>query len=214
MKVNKNTKNNTHKPGKENNSVNSDKTLEMIAEDLTNTARYKLPDGVLRGVLLGHEQDIRQKAILLALTWDLRGSQINEDGSITPWHSVRAIAGALTIIKRATIREIKKETENLSDIPEMQASTCHPVMIRACEWPTPLMRDLCRKAIRMSLRAGKISPLNAAVAEAVYVEGIQASDLARRIKVNRSNIYQHLFRVKSHLTSFIETMEVPLEDIM
>ena len=52
------------------------------------------------------------------------------------------------------------------------------------------MRDLCRHAILLALRDGKISPLNAAVAEAVYLNGINVIDLAKSRGVCRGSIYQ------------------------
>jgi hypothetical protein len=63
-------------------------------------------------------------------------------------------------------------------------------MVRDCDWPTPVMRDLCRHAILLALRDGKISPLNAAVAEAVYLNGINVIDLAKSRGVCRGSIYQ------------------------
>lgn len=210
----KHTKTNPQNLNKRNDREASDDTLEQIAEELTDRAQQRLPDGVLQGILRGCEGDIRQEAILLALTWYLRGTSENCEKSVEAWHAPRAIAGALRIIKRDTIKDLLDEAEKTHRIDPMPTTTCHPVMVRACDWPTPIMRDLCRRAIRVILHDGRITPLNAAVAEAVYVEGIQVIDLAARKKVHRSSIYQHLSRVQRHLRDVIESIEVPLMDIM
>lgn len=199
---------------KRNDSEASDDTLEQIAEELTDRAQRRLPDGGLQGILQGCEEDIRQEAILLALTWYLRGASKNCEKSVDAWHAPRAIAGALRIIKRDAIKNLLDETDKRHRIDPIPTTTCHPVMVRACDWPTPVMRDLCRQAIRIALRNRRISPLNAAVAEAVYVDGIQVIDLAARRKVHRSSIYQHLFRAQRHLRDVIESIEVPLMDVM
>ena len=216
MKANqsKHTKNHSHNPNKRNDHEASEESLEKIAEELTAMARKRLPDGVLRGILRGHEEDIRQKAILLALTWHLKGDCEDSERPSEEWYAPRAIAGALQIIKRDSIKELLGEAENRHRIPPMPATALHPVMIRTFDWPTHIMRDLCRKAIRVALRDGRISTLSAAVAEAVYVHGIQVSDLAKRRNVHRSNIYQHLSRAQRHLREIIETIEVALVDVM
>ena len=210
----KHTKTYPQNPNKRNVREAADDTLEQIAGELADRARRRLPDGALQGILRGCEEDIRQEAILLALTWYLRGDCENRDKPVEAWHAPRAIAGALRIIKRDTIKDLLDETEKRHRIDPMLTTTCHPVMVRACDWLTPIMRDLCRQAIRIALRDRRISPLNAAVAEAVYVNGIQVIDLAARRNVHRSSIYQHLSRVQRHLRNVIESMEVPLTELM
>lgn len=210
----KHTKTNSQNPNKRNDREAADDTLEQIARELTDLARRRLPDGVLQGILHGHEEDIRQKAILLALTWYLRGDSGKPDKPVEAWHAPRAIAGALRIIKRDTIKDLLDEAENRHGTAPIPTTICHPVMVRACDWPTQVMRNLCRHAILVALRDGKISPLNAAVAEAVYLDGINVIDLAKCRGVNRSSIYQQLSRVQRHLRQVIESMEVPLMDVM
>jgi AcrR family transcriptional regulator len=210
----KHTKTNPQNHNKRNDHEGPDDTLDQIAEELTEMAQRRLPDGALQGILRGCEEDIRQEAILLALTWYLRGASENRDKPVEAWHAPRAIAGALRIIKRDTIKDLLDETEKRHRIDPMTTTICHPVMVRACDWPTPVMRNLCHQAIRIALRDRRISPLNAAVAEAVYVNGIQVIDLAARRNVHRSSIYQHLSRVQRHLRDVIESMEVTLMELM
>jgi hypothetical protein len=210
----KHTKTHTQNPNSRNDHEASEDSLEKIAEELTELALKRLPDGVLRGILTDQEQDIRQQAILLALTWYLQSDRIDPDKPVEAWHAPRAIAGALRIIKRDTIKELLCEAEGRKRMPATPTTTRHPVMVNACDWPTPLMRDLCQVAIRVALREGKISALSAAVADAVYVHGIHVRDLAMRRNVHRSSIYQHLSRTQPHLREIIETIDVALVDVM
>jgi hypothetical protein len=210
----KHTKNHTQNPNNRSDHEASEDSLEKIAEELTELALKRLPDGVLRGILTAQEEDIRQQAILLALTWYLQGDRIDPDKPVEVWHAPRAIAGALQIVKRDTIKELLRKAECQYRMPVIDTTTSHPVMVRACDWPTPVMRDLCREAIRVALCDRRISALSAAVAEAVYVHGIHVSDLAKRRKVHRSSIYQQLSRAQPHLREIIETIEVALVDVM
>lgn len=204
----KHNKSNTQNPNKCNDREASADILEIIAEDLTELALKRLPDGVLRGILTAQEEDIRQKAIMLALTWYLKGDRINPDNPVEAWHAPRAIAGALQIIKRDSINGLLRKEEYWNRMSAVPTTTCHPVMIRACDWPTPVMRDLCHEVICVTLRDGKISALSAAVAAAVYVHGIHVSDLAKRKCVSRRSIYYHLSQVVRHLWEVLNTVEV------
>lgn len=202
-------KNPNHKP----HHTESEASLEHVAEELTRLALRRLPKGVLEGALSGHEDDIRQEAILLALTWYLRGVSPDPDQPVEAWHAPRAIAGALRIIKRDTLKSLLGESEQQQELQAQARWSVHPVMIRSCEWPTDVMRDCCKQAIRMALHESLISPLAAAVAEAVYLDGIHVSDLAGRLGVHRSNIYQHLTRSRPHIQDAIKRLEVSLDQI-
>lgn len=210
----KHTKTHTQNPNNRNDHEASGDSLEKIAEELTELALKRLPDGVLRGILTAQEEDIRQQAILLALTWYLQGDRFDPDKPVEAWNAPRAIAGALKIIKRDTIKELLRKTECQYRMPVIDTTTSHPVMVRACDWPMLVKRELCQEAIRVALRDRKISALSAAVAEAVYMHGIHASDLAKRRGVHRSSIYQQLSRAQPHLRKIIETIEVALEDVI
>lgn len=205
------TSNNTNKTAREKGCFEN---LDRIAAELEGLARQRLPDRALQGVLAGFEEDIRQDAILMALGWHLRKDIRGPKNPNRDWNAPRAIAGALKIAKRDHIKAIKGESEALQEmLRHIDATTCHPVMIRICDWPTSTMRLVTRKAILAAHRIGRISPLNAAIAIEVLVDGIQVSDIARRLGVNRSNIYQHLTRTKCHIPGIIEQLEVSLRDV-
>jgi hypothetical protein len=205
--------NHTQPPNKRSDRDTRDRLLEQVAEKLTTLAHQRLPDRVLKGILTGHEADIRQSAILLALAWYLHGSDPGTRKNTRPWHPVKAIAGALRIIKRDTIKALLNEAENQHRIPPSPSKTCHPAMVRFCDWPTDLKQNLCARAIRIALREGSISPCNAVVAEAVYVRGIEVSDLAKLRGVHRSSIYQHLTKTRTFIQEIIQSLDVPLEQI-
>lgn len=205
------TSNNTNKTGHGNGCFEN---LDQIAEELEKLARRRLPDRVLQGVLAGYEEDIRQDAILMALGWYLRKdiSAATNPGRV--WHGPRAIAGALRIIKRDCVKALKGEAEaRRAMLPQVTTTTCHPVMIRGCDWPTSTMRRLTKMAIRIAHRTGRITSLNAAIAIEVFVNGIQVIEMAKRFNVHRSNIYQHLSRVRRHIPEIINELEVSLHDV-
>ena len=69
------------------------RTSISIAGELDTLARQRLPDRVLQGNLAGYEDEIRQDAILLALSWYLRNRADTQHRVKYPWHSARALAG-------------------------------------------------------------------------------------------------------------------------
>ena len=188
--------------------------LDQMAVELEDLARKRLPDRVLQGVMAGHEDDIRQDAILLALGWYLRSESSPTGLPGHAWHPPRAIAGALRIARRDCIKALMKEQKALRELPHHQTgTTCHPVMIRKCDWPTPTMRTLVSTAIHVAHRTGKISASNATVALEVLVDGIQVAEVAKRCNVHRSNIYQHLTRVRRHIPTIIDRLEVSMREL-
>ena len=188
--------------------------LDRIAEELEGLARQRLPDRVLQGVLTGYEEDIRQDAVLTALGWHLRKDISGPENPSRTWNAPRAIAGALRISKRDYIKAIKGEAEAQQEmLRHIDITTCHPAMIRSCDWPTSTMRRLTRKAIRTAHRTGRISPLNAAIAMECLVDGTKVTEIARRLNVHRSNIYQHLARTKCHIPGIIDGLEVSLHEV-
>jgi len=215
MKANpsKQNKSEPNKPNNKSHLPSSEESLDQVAEELSRLAHKRLPDRVLGGILTGQEDDIRQEAILLALTWYLRGDSTDPDLPVKAWLAPRAIAGALRIVKRDKLKLLLGEAEHQLEVPAPATLLTHPAMIPACDWPTDVMRSLCERALRIALHDGTISPLNAAVATAVYVDGIHVADLADRRGVHRSNIYQHLTRSRPHVQEVIKRLEVSLVEI-
>jgi predicted DNA-binding protein YlxM (UPF0122 family) len=75
------------------------------------------------------------------------------------------------------------------------------------------MREVVSRAIRIALRTGRISHLNATVALAVLVDETQINEIAKRRNVHRSSIHQHLTRVRHHIPDIIKDLEVSLHEV-
>lgn len=204
----------TKRDTKEIREYDGEKELNRTAEELDVLARMRLPDRVLRGILTGYEDDIRQNAIVLALGWYLRQQTDPEFHPEYPWHAPRAIAAALRIQRRDHIRSLKGESEGLRSLPaESLGTPLHPSMIRICDWPSSAKQSVIRVAIRIALRDGRVSTINAAVGIGLLVEGISAKEMAKRRNISPSAIYQHLGRVRRAIPDIIEGIEIPFNEL-
>ena len=188
--------------------------LNLVAGELVELARKRLPDRVLGGVLTGLEADIRQDGILLALSWYIRQRGESPFPPKHPWLAPRAIAAALRIQKKSYSELRKKELKVMQAIARDKANIQdHPALLRVCDWPTPTMRSMIHNAIGIALRNSRISHANASIALEVYVSQTPVKQLAKRLKVSRSNIYQHLSRVRREIPDIIDGIEVPLHEL-
>lgn len=207
--------NTSKNPNKADRNPDGGEDLNRTAEELDTLARKRLPDRVLGGILKGYESDIRQDAILLALEWYLRQAIDPGTHSKYPWHAARAIAAALNISKRDHIKAIKKETDMLRAMPSDGASVQeHPARISPCDWSLPTKRRVIRKAIRIALKDGRISPANAVVAMSVLIKRVPVRDMAERLGVHRSAVYQHLTRIRREVPDIIDQIEVPIHELL
>jgi DNA-binding transcriptional ArsR family regulator len=189
--------------------------LELIAKELDTLARQRLPDGVLQGNLTGYEAEIRQDSILLALSWYLRQHTDEAHRVKYSWIPARALAHALKLQKRDRLKALDKDRKRSSGIPAANEPTSlHPAMIRPSDWSASTIEPIVREAILTALRRERISLVNAAIAMEVFVAGAPASEVADRLRMSRSNIYQHLQRTKRIVAEIIEQIEVPLMDPM
>lgn len=189
--------------------------LDCVAEELVQLARNRLRNHVLRGDLIGMEEDIRQDAVLLSLTWYLKQEGASPHVSKYSWHAPREIAAALKIQKRDYLKSIKRKKEMLQNVSYGQDSTeDHPSRIGACEWSSSTMRMVLRKAILTLLKSGRISVANAAVGLGLLIDGITVKEMAKRRGVSRSAIYQHLSRVRREVPDIIDGIDVPLHKLI
>jgi hypothetical protein len=189
--------------------------LDRVAEELIQLAETRLPNHVLRGILTGLEEDIRQESVLLSLSWYLRQDGKPPGEPNYQWHAPRAIAAALKIQKRDYMKSIKRKLEALQRVSDEQtAIKDHPSRIRTCDWSSSTMRMVVREAIVTALKQGRISLVNAAVGVGVLIDGITAREMAERRSVTRGTIYQHLGRVRSEIPDIIEGIEVPLNEFI
>lgn len=189
--------------------------LNLVAGELVELARKRLPDRVLGGVLTGLEADVRQDAILLALSWYIRQRGKSPVPPEYPWLAPRAIAAALKIQKRDYLKQRKRELTAMKSIAEdKEATIIHPALKHACDWPSPAIRTMIGEAIRVALKFGRISHANASIALEVYANQTSVRTMAERLKVHRSSINQHLSRVRREIPDIIERIEVPLHELM
>ncbi len=199
---------------KENLKTDGEEKLNQTAEELDALALTRLPDRVLRGALTGHEEDIRQNAIVLALGWYLRQQTDPEFHPEYPWYAPRAIAAALGIQKRDHIKSLKREAEALLRLSvDRSATTYHPSLLPLCDWPSSAKQAVIRAAIRIALSDGLISTINAAVGIGLLVEGIPAKEMAKRWNISPSAIYQHLGRVRRAIPDIIDGIEIPFNEL-
>lgn len=182
-----------------------DHDLERIAEELLALARLQLPDRVMRGILQGCEDDVRQEAVLLALKWYIKHQAKNQDSEITGWNAAQAICMALKYRKLDMIKMIAKEQQARRSLASMQGYS------QAVEWPTDKwspteIRQILEKSIQQALKSGLISHANASIAILFYVEGVSVKDLATNLNRTKGAIHQQLNRVKMAIPGIIQSM--------
>ena len=180
-----------------------------MAQNLTDYSRIKLPDGCLDGRLKGSEEDIRQEGVILAFDW--LNKHLRSGRAISTWNYRRSLAIALRFARRRLLHRIEHTAETVS-MDESHAASCdHPTQQDLTDWPAERMRVIASCAISIAYRDGKISKSNAAVAHLVYVRGMAVEEVASRLGVTRSAIYQQLGRTKRTIKPAIEQIEAPYE---
>ncbi len=156
---------------------------------------------------------MRQEAILMALGWYLRQRMDPAAKHKHPWHPPRAIAAALQIQRRDYAKALKRDAVALQAMPpDGMRAPYHPSLAGVGDWSVSTLEAMLREAIRRALLARRISHTNAAVASGVVIDGISATEMAKRLGVHRSVIYHHLGRVRRELPDIIDGIEVPLHD--
>jgi hypothetical protein len=204
-----------NKPVKTSSDPLMDPDIERIARELDTLARQRLPDGVFQGELASCEAEIRQDSILLALSWYMRYLTDEEHRAKYPWIPARALAHALKIQKRDRLKGLGKERGNSSGMPPMdQQVSLHPAMVRPSDWSASTIEPIVTEAIQTALRRGHISMVNALIAMEVFVAGVSAKEVADRLGMHRSNVYQHLQRTRRITADIIGRIEAPLMDPM
>lgn len=179
--------------------------LERIAEKLLALARSQLPDRVMRGILQGCEDDVRQEAILLALKWYIKHQAKNQDSEFTDWNAAQAICMALKYRKLDMIKKIAKEQQARRLLASMHVDS------QAAHWPAEKwspaeIRQILEESIQQALKSGLISHANASIAILVYVEGVSVKDLATNLNRTKGAIHQQLNRVRKAIPGIIQSM--------
>lgn len=192
-----------------------EESLNRVAEELDSLARRRLPDRARIGILTSHESDIRQDSVILALSWYVRHQTDPHYRAKYPWYAPRAIAAALRFRKRDYIKLLKGEDEALKALTfENLVAPQHPALIRICDWSPSTKQTLILEAIRIALKNHRISYLNAVVGLGLLIECVPAREMATRLRVSRSAIYQHLSRVRCEVPDIIDGIEIPLNELL
>ena len=199
------------------NKNRSDQELERVAEELECLAKKILPDHAMQDRYHGMEPDMRQDAILLALQWYLREQTQNRSvNKQTTWNAAKSIGAALQIMRRDYAKAQIRDSKIQQELPAEYAhrTSHHPSMDKSSDWTSVQREQMLRQAIRKLLEAGQITQANAAVALGLLVDGLRATDMAKRLGVHRSAICHHFFRVRRLLPDVLEGIEVPRSEVI
>lgn len=186
----------------------SNEDLDLVAGELIRLAKTRLPNHVLKGVLTGYEEDIRQDAVILALRWYLKNNEPD-------WNAPRAIAAALKYIKGDFLKLRNRESKAIRRLKDdLLTALSHPTQLCSSDWSDAKLKTMIQDAVRLAVKSGRISHACASIALRIYVDEISAKDLAKQLNVHRSAIYQHLKRVRREIPEIIDGIEVPLHEIL
>lgn len=188
--------------------------LNHLANEMHALAHKFLRDGVLQGTLSGQEGEIRNDAVLLALEWFVKSSNpmdMKASGAPRqPWHLPRALAAALKVVKLRHARLLTNAMLDTEPLNEMNGgSTPHYSDIAQQDWPEAVKQEVLRRGINAAVVSGRITHANACIARLVFIKYMPVSHVAERRNVDRSAIYQHLWRVRDAMPEILETVEVP-----
>lgn len=180
--------------------------LDVVAEDLLNLAKSKLPDHVITGVLKGDEQDIRQEAVLLAMKWYVKQWSEKPHKAESSWNAAQAICAALRYKKQDYIKRNNKEQKTIASLSAQQNHMSQDAGGKSRdEWSPAEIKTVLTRSIETALKRGLISHANATVALQVYVDGKTVTDLAKQLNRTKSAIYQHLNRVRTAIPEIIQS---------
>ena len=191
--------------------------LDQVAGQLDELARHKLRDGRLDGILRGYEADIRQESILLALDWYVRGQPQDSSGGGggTEWNAPKGIAGAMKFVSRRFVDVLKKQPASSTavSITELDlGSVMHPTDTLPQDCPEHRARAMVRQGISQALKSGHISHSNATVGRMVICDAEGTKVVAQRLKCHRSNVNQHVRKVRHAVERIMDDIEVPFHD--
>jgi DNA-directed RNA polymerase specialized sigma24 family protein len=182
-----------------------DHDLEAVAEELVELARARLPDHVMKGALIGCEDDIRQEAVLLALKWYIRQKVGETAHERTCWNAAKAICAALRYCKLNAIKRHEKEQQARRLFGAIHSQSMDHGSTSG-EWSPAEIRELVEQSIQQALKDGLITHLNASIAIQIYVDGVTVKDLAHYLSRTTGAIHQHLTRVRQAIPEIIHSI--------
>jgi DNA-directed RNA polymerase specialized sigma24 family protein len=182
-----------------------DHDLEAVAEELVELARERLPNHVMKGSLIGCEDDIRQEAILLALKWYIRKQAVEPVHERACWNAAKAICAALRYCKLNAIKRHEKEQQARRLFGAIQSQSMDQGYASG-EWSPAEIRELVEQSIQQALKDGLITHLSASIAIQIYVDGVTVKELADSLSRTTGAIHQHLTRVRQAIPEIIHSM--------
>lgn len=191
--------------------------LDRIAEDIDILAHGSLKDGVLCGILSGHENEIRQDAILMVLDWLMRGDRDGAETHVAgkkiakiPWNLSRLVAKALRYCKLRARRHLTTEAIRNESLNELNGGfSIHHTDLEQWELSTAIRQEMALRALKIAVRTGRLSASNACIARQILSGRMSVEDVATRLKVSSNAIYQRLNRIRRILPDVIAEIEVP-----
>lgn len=190
------------------NCVFTQNQLNRLAMEYNNIATTMLPAGVFGGILRGYEPEIRQDAILLALDWHTKRHNPNSDENNYSIH--RSMATALYYVKKRYARHLynlalrEMHSSPIDHVDSSQANISNPI-----EFDVNIAAELVQTAISKLLLSGRISIMDAMISTWVFVDREPVKQVASRIKVDRSAVYQRLRKNKTIIRSILSNIEIP-----
>lgn len=210
-------RNKTTSPGKTQQDQHGE--FEQLATEIDKICRRKLPDGTIRGGILGgREPEIRQHALemtmggFLARNPDYARAKIHNDLGAIPVAIERATAVALRLCKARLARTLSKESSRHTQVTEQNGGiSMHPAALDVRDWSNQIKHGVLTTGIVRALQLRKLSVANAEIAAMKLEEGLSVVEIARILKITPGAVYQRLDRVRAVLPKVIESIEAPYE---
>jgi len=191
-------------------------TLNALAAAIERECRQRMRDGCLNGLLHGHEDEIRQSACLLLLHRFLAGNQkLNESVGECNRTNLsielsKSIFAALRYSKLQLARRLAVEASRRVELDEChQGITLHSSQRSFFALPEDIRRQLALATVQIAVEQRKFTEANASIAREI-IDGESVSDIAERLQISRSAVYQRLKQVKASLPGILKKMEYPL----
>jgi len=187
--------------------------LNVLAAEIEWECRQRMRDGCLNGLLHGHEDEIRQSACLLLLRRFLAGNhKLNasfEECNRTTLsiELSKSIFAALRYSKLQLARRLSVEASRRVELDEFhQGITLHSSQRSFFALPEDTRRELVLAAVRIAEDRGRITEANASIAREI-IDGANVSDIAERLQISRTAVYQQITRLKKYLPKILDQLE-------
>jgi len=191
--------------------------LDVLAKQIDEISRRRLPAGVMGGILAGKEAEIRQDTAIKLLKGFLLGNADfldaarRKDPDAAAYHLERVISIAMRICKSQLKRKLAKDQSRHGKLNEQTRDSCgHPTDRNCWELPVATQVEMVEAGLRRGVSTGHISQSNASVMRMVIEGQMSVAKIAERMGVTRGAVNQRLGRVRKVLPELMATVEVPM----